>query len=59
MAFWVESIEELAAFADYERAVVATRTKTGRRESVRKNGTFAGGHGVLGYRPGKAKKEPH
>lgn len=48
----------LAAFADYERAVIATRTKTGRRESVRKNGTFAGGHGVLGYRPVGRKGSP-
>lgn len=48
----------LAAFADYERAVIATRTKTGRRESVRKNGTFAGGSGVLGYRPVGRRGEP-
>jgi DNA invertase Pin-like site-specific DNA recombinase len=48
----------LAAFADYERAVIATRTKTGRRESVRKNGTFAGGHGVLGYRPEGQRGNP-
>ncbi len=41
----------LAAFADYERAVILARTSNGRRESVRKNGTFAGGAGVLGYRP--------
>lgn len=48
----------LAAFADYERAVIATRTKTGRRESVRKNGTFAGGSGVFGYRPVGRRGEP-
>lgn len=48
----------LAAFADYERAVIATRTKMGRRESVRKNGTFAGGHGVLGYRPAGKRGVP-
>lgn len=39
------------AFAAFERAQIATRTKAGRREAVRKNGTFAGGAGVLGYRP--------
>lgn len=48
----------LAAFADYERAVIATRTKTGRRESVKKNGTYAGGQGVLGYRPVGRKGSP-
>ena len=58
LAFWVESIDELAAFAEYERAVIATRTKTGRRESVRKNGNFAGGHGVLGYRPEGQRGNP-
>ena len=41
LAFGVESIDELAAFAEYERAVIATRTQTGRRESVRKNGRVA------------------
>ncbi len=58
MAFWVESIDELAAFAEYERAVIATRTQTGRRESVRKNGAFAVGHGVLGYRPEGQRGNP-
>ena len=48
----------LAAFADYERAVIATRTKTARRESVRKNGTFAGGNGTFGYRPEGQRKNP-
>lgn len=41
----------LAAFADYERAVIALRTSTGRREAVRRRGTFSGGPGVYGYRP--------
>ena len=48
----------LAAFADYERAVIATRTKTGRRESVRKNGTYAGGPGVYGYSAVGRRGEP-
>ena len=48
----------LAAFSDYERAVIATRTTSGRRESVRKNGTYGGGGGVLGYRPVGTKGDP-
>jgi site-specific DNA recombinase len=39
------------AFASFERAQIATRTKAGRRRAVEKNGTFSGGRGVLGYRP--------
>lgn len=46
------------AFAEYERAVIAARLKGGRRESVRKNGTYGGGPGVLGYRPEGKKGEP-
>jgi site-specific DNA recombinase len=41
----------MAAFAHYERALIATRTKGGRRASVKARGTFAGGSGVFGYRP--------
>jgi DNA invertase Pin-like site-specific DNA recombinase len=41
----------VAAFAEYERAVIAGRLKGGRRESARTKGTFSGGPGVLGYRP--------
>jgi len=41
----------IAAFAEYERAVIAGRLKGGRRESARNKGTFSGGPGVLGYRP--------
>ena len=41
----------VAAFAEYERAVIATRLKGGRRESARAKGTFSGGPGCLGYRP--------
>lgn len=48
----------LAAFADYERAVIAARTKNGRRASVKQNGTYAGGPGVLGYRPVGRRGEP-
>lgn len=48
----------VAAFAEYERAVIASRLKGGRRESARKNGTFSGGHSVLGYRPVGRRGEP-
>jgi len=48
----------IAAFAGYERAVIASRLKGGRRESARKNGTFSGGHSVLGYRPVGRRGEP-
>jgi DNA invertase Pin-like site-specific DNA recombinase len=41
----------IAAFAEYERAVIAGRLKGGRRESARAKGTFSGGPGVMGYRP--------
>lgn len=48
----------VAAFAEYERAVIATRLKSGRKESARRNGTFSGGPGVLGYRPVGSKSNP-
>lgn len=48
----------VAAFAEYERAVIATRLKGGRRERARQNGTYSGGGGVLGYRPAGTKKNP-
>lgn len=48
----------VAAFAEYERAVIATRLKGGRKESARQKGTFSGGPGVLGYRPVGSKANP-
>jgi DNA invertase Pin-like site-specific DNA recombinase len=48
----------IQAFAEYERAVIATRLKGGRREKARRNGTFSGGHGVMGYRPVGSKVSP-
>lgn len=48
----------VAAFAEYERAVIATRLKGGRKETARKNGTFSGGPGVMGYRPVGNKENP-
>ena len=48
----------VAAFAEYERAVIATRLKGGRKETARKNGTFSGGPGVMGYRPVGSKENP-
>jgi DNA invertase Pin-like site-specific DNA recombinase len=41
----------LQSFAQYERAVIALRTKTGRRSAVEKQGTYSGGRGCMGYRP--------
>jgi site-specific DNA recombinase len=48
----------LFAFASFERAMIAARTKSGRQESVRKSGTFAGGSGVFGYRPVGVRGKP-
>jgi DNA invertase Pin-like site-specific DNA recombinase len=47
----------IAAFAEYERAVIAGRLKGGRRESARSKGTFSGGQGVYGYRPVGTRKD--
>jgi DNA invertase Pin-like site-specific DNA recombinase len=46
------------AFAEYERAVIAARLKGGRKASARKQGTFSGGAGVMGYRPKGSKADP-
>ena len=46
------------AFAEYERAVIAARLKGGRKASAKKQGTFSGGAGVMGYRPKGSKGEP-
>lgn len=48
----------LAAFAEYERAVIAARLKGGRQQAAAKKGTFSGGAGVLGYRPSGSKANP-
>lgn len=48
----------IQAFAEYERAVIASRLKSGRRASAKKNGTFSGGFGVMGYRPSGSRTEP-
>ncbi len=48
----------MAAFAHYERALIATRTKSGRRASVKARGSYAGGGGVLGYRPKGSRGSP-
>ncbi|MCH8274826.1 MAG: recombinase family protein [Armatimonadetes bacterium] len=41
----------LAAFAQFERGVIAARMSAGRKAAARKNGTYSGGAGVFGYRP--------
>ena len=48
----------VAAFAEYERAVIAARLKGGRKQAAAKKGTFSGGLGVLGYRPTGTKVNP-
>lgn len=48
----------IAAFAEYERSLIAARLKGGRREAARKNGTYSGGIGVYGYRPVGTKSDP-
>lgn len=45
------------AFAEYERAVIASRLRGGRRSAGRTKGTFNGGPGCLGYRPVGSKND--
>lgn len=47
----------IAAFAEYERAVIAARLAGGRRSAATTKGTYSGGPGVLGYRPVGTRQE--